>query len=71
MSYLFDELIFPSVKSWSSLYKELQKFVNPEAQNQNMKSNLNTNTIYIISIAIQKNLFENVINFKILLISLS
>lgn len=34
MSYLFDELIFPSVKSWSSLYKELQKFVKPKHEKQ-------------------------------------
>lgn len=70
MSYLLDELIFPSVKSWSSLYKELQKFVNPEAQNQNTKSNLNTNTIYNINWYLKKKLFENVTNFKILLIRL-
>lgn len=70
MSYLLDELIFPSVKSWSSLYKELQKFVNTEAQNQNMKSNLNTNTIYNINWYLKKKLFENVTNFKILLIRL-
>lgn len=58
MSYLFDELIFPSVKYWSSLYKELQKIVNPEAQNKNMKSNLNTNTIYNINWFLKKPLWE-------------
>lgn len=45
INYLFDELMFPSVKYWSSLHKELQKFVNPEAQNK--KSNLDTHTLYI------------------------
>lgn len=34
--------------------KELQKFVNTEAQNQNTKSNLNTNTIYNINWYLKK-----------------